>query len=85
MIHSVSFNVKQILDFFDTLCIIIYMVGEEVRKRRKALELNQSELAELLGVTRNTVARWERDEVTIPSQMLELALKQLEAEQKKKK
>jgi transcriptional regulator with XRE-family HTH domain len=43
------------------------MTGEEIRARRKALHLSQTELAAKLGVTLNTVARWERSELTIGS------------------
>lgn len=41
--------------------------------------LTQQGLANKLKVTRNTVARWERDEMTIPG-FLHLALKTLECE-----
>ncbi len=54
------------------------MTGDEIKKRRKALKLNQTELANLIGVTRNTVARWERNEMKIPSEMLDLALTSVE-------
>jgi transcriptional regulator with XRE-family HTH domain len=37
----------------------------EMRQRRAALGLTQAALAELLGVSTNTVARWERGELTI--------------------
>ena len=41
--------------------------------------LTQQGLASKLKVSRNTVARWERDEMTIPG-FLQLALKTLECE-----
>jgi transcriptional regulator with XRE-family HTH domain len=41
------------------------MSGDDVRKVRRRLHLTQAELAERLGVTSNTVARWERGEVRI--------------------
>jgi DNA-binding transcriptional regulator YiaG len=41
------------------------MSPQELRQARKALELSQQGLAELLQTTRNTVARWERGEQTI--------------------
>ena len=33
--------------------------GEMIRKRRTALKMSQAELAEMVGVSRNTVAGWE--------------------------
>lgn len=36
--------------------------GQVVRQLRKGAGLSQSGLAGLLGVSTNTVARWERDE-----------------------
>jgi DNA-binding transcriptional regulator YiaG len=41
------------------------MKGAELRRLRKRMKLTQKELGEKLGVTENTVARWERDEVKI--------------------
>ena len=46
--------------------------GELIRRRRTALGMNQAELAERVGVSRNTVAGWETghsrpDLGTIPS------------------
>lgn len=35
------------------------MTPEELRTRRKALRLSQERLAQALGVTQNTVSRWE--------------------------
>lgn len=39
------------------------MQGEQVNKIRKRLKLTQAQFAELVGVTPNTVARWERGEM----------------------
>jgi transcriptional regulator with XRE-family HTH domain len=61
------------------------MTGNDLREKRKELGLNQGELAEKVGVALNTVSRWEIGEMAIPSKMLELALKQIGADQKKKK
>lgn len=38
------------------------MTGEEIRELRKILDYTQAKLAEEIGVTPNTVARYERDE-----------------------
>lgn len=61
------------------------MHEEQIREYRKNLEMTQNQLAENLGVNRNTVARWETNNVKPDSwQMLELALKQLVSEKNKK-
>jgi transcriptional regulator with XRE-family HTH domain len=41
------------------------MRGKELRAIRDRLRLTQVQFAELVGVTANTVARWERDEMAI--------------------
>jgi transcriptional regulator with XRE-family HTH domain len=43
------------------------MKGTEVRRVRKRLGLTQREFAGRVGVNPNTVARWERDELTVGS------------------
>jgi len=53
------------------------MKGNELRDTRKRLNLTQEDLAVHLGVSTNTVARWERGEHPIPD-YLELALEGLE-------
>ena len=55
------------------------MKGAKLRERRLALGFTQQQLADKLDVSRNTVARWERDEMAIPG-FLNLALKTLECE-----
>jgi transcriptional regulator with XRE-family HTH domain len=55
------------------------MKGAKLRERRLALGLTQQGLASKLQVSRNTVARWERDEMAIPG-FLHLALNTLECE-----
>jgi len=51
---------------------------KELRDKRIKLGLTQIKFAELLGVTSNTVARWERGELKIGCEkMLILALKNL--------
>jgi transcriptional regulator with XRE-family HTH domain len=50
----------------------------DLRTQRKALGLSQRKLAEALGVSTNTVARWERGELRIAQpKMLALALARL--------
>ena len=41
------------------------MRGAELRRLRKQLGWTQAQLAEAVGVARNTVARWERDELAM--------------------
>jgi transcriptional regulator with XRE-family HTH domain len=53
------------------------MEGKELQEWRDAHDLTQTELAERLEVARNTVARWERGERTIPN-FLRLALERIE-------
>jgi putative transcriptional regulator len=38
------------------------MTGVEIKKIRKALGYTQAQLAEEIGVTANTIARYEREE-----------------------
>jgi DNA-binding transcriptional regulator YiaG len=39
------------------------MKGAELRRIRKRLGLTQKQMARLIGVAWNSVARWERDEM----------------------
>jgi len=48
------------------------MKGQELRRIRRKLKLTQKQLAESVGVTENTVARWERDEVRITEPSVKL-------------
>ncbi len=41
------------------------MDGDEVRWLRKRLKLTQAQLADRMGVTVTTLARWERGEVPV--------------------
>lgn len=52
------------------------MTGAEIRELRKALGYTQAKLAEEIGVTANTVARYERDELN-PSPPVSKLLKLL--------
>ena len=54
------------------------MTATELRSRRLALGLTQQALAQRLGLSPNTIARWERGEVPITAPaMLRLALELL--------
>ena len=48
--------------------------GEDIRYLRQSTDMTQAGLAELLGVTANTIARWERDELS-PSAPMDLTIK----------
>jgi transcriptional regulator with XRE-family HTH domain len=48
------------------------MGGEELRRLRHRARLTQAQLAERVGVTPNSVARWERNEVPIRAPMARL-------------
>jgi transcriptional regulator with XRE-family HTH domain len=61
---------------------MLAMKGAKLRERRLALGLTQQALADKLKVTQNTVARWEREEMTMPG-FLHLALKWIEWEAEK--
>ena len=51
------------------------MTGTDLRAARLSRGLTQQQLADALGVTRNSVARWERGELTIRApKMLAAAL-----------
>jgi len=58
------------------------MDADELREKRKALEMTQAQLAKALGVNIMTVSRWERGLRSIPP-YLSLALEAIEAKQKK--
>ena len=54
------------------------ITGKELRSKRIKLGLTQVKLAELIGVTSNTIARWERSQLKIGCEkMLILALKSI--------
>lgn len=56
---------------------ILSMTGTEIKKLRKALGYTQAKLAEEIGITANTIARYERDELKPSPPVLKL-LKLLE-------
>jgi DNA-binding transcriptional regulator YiaG len=57
--------------------------GDELKEKRAALELTQAELAEILEVKPNTVARWERGVLRVP-RTVELAMQTVERTLSKK-
>lgn len=50
------------------------MTGAQMRTLREKQDWSQDELASWLGITRNTVARMERDEAVIPVPLARLVL-----------
>jgi transcriptional regulator with XRE-family HTH domain len=61
------------------------MDSKELRQRRESLGLTQGELAKLLGVSLNTVSRWELGSMKIRSPgAIALALSHLEKFQRKR-
>jgi transcriptional regulator with XRE-family HTH domain len=53
--------------------------GTDLRARRQAMSLSQTQLGGQLGIPSNTIARWERGEMVIQQPyILELALERLE-------
>jgi transcriptional regulator with XRE-family HTH domain len=57
----------------------IVMTGKEIRALRQQLGWTQVSLADAVGVTSNTVARWERGEMAISEPTVRL-LKKIAAE-----
>ena len=53
------------------------MNGVRLRTERQRLGLSQARLADALGVTANTVARWERGEMRIALPQVEAAIRDL--------
>jgi DNA-binding XRE family transcriptional regulator len=53
------------------------MTSEDLRIRRDSLGVTQGELAEALGVTRQSVYMWEAGKTNIPA-LLDLALRYIE-------
>ncbi len=59
------------------------MTGKKLSEIRDRLQWTQAKLGEALGVTGNTVARWERGEMKISEPAARLVLR-IQAEQKAK-
>jgi DNA-binding XRE family transcriptional regulator len=60
------------------------MTGIELRKARTRLHMTQAELAEAIGMQRNSIARMERDRLPV-MRTTELALKYLLVTESKKR
>jgi len=70
---GLSNTVEAVLTIDYTQRIVqVNMIGKEFRKHRKRLGLTQVGLANRMGVTANTVARWERGEIPIRESMARL-------------
>jgi DNA-binding transcriptional regulator YiaG len=59
------------------------ITGVEIKRLRTRMRLTQAELAAELGVTENTVARWERDEMKMSEPAVRL-LRSLAAQRRQK-
>lgn len=71
-------NESYLIYFMDT------MIGKELKQARTVLHMTQFELAEALGLHKNTIARAERDELVI-LKTTELAVKYLLVMETKKR
>lgn len=60
------------------------MESDELKAKRVALGLTQAQLAEILEVKPNTVARWERGVLAVP-RTVELAMETVDRMFKKRK
>jgi transcriptional regulator with XRE-family HTH domain len=60
------------------------MNGDKLREKRLAMKLTQEKLAEILSVRTNTVARWERGILAVPTTVA-LAMEAVEIKFKKKR
>jgi DNA-binding XRE family transcriptional regulator len=57
---------------------MLFMTGTDLRAKRHLLGMSQAALATALGVTANTVARWERGKMKIARpELLEMSMKNL--------
>ncbi len=60
-----------------TYGIVQIMEGDKLKEKRVALGLTQAQLADILEVKPNTVARWERGLLSVP-RTVELAMETVE-------
>ena len=56
----------------------VYITGEEIRKRRRGLDITQKEFAQMLDCHQPNVARWEAGEVRISRRIAKQVIKLLE-------
>ena len=54
------------------------MTGKELKIRRITIDLTQVQLAEMLGVQKNTISRYETGDLAIPK-AIELAVEAIES------
>jgi transcriptional regulator with XRE-family HTH domain len=59
------------------------MDAGELTLRRKDLGITQKQLGSLLGVARNTIARWENETIAFQPLLVDLALETVESYRKK--
>jgi transcriptional regulator with XRE-family HTH domain len=58
------------------------LIGRELRRQRLLLGLTQKQLAETLGVARNTICRWELGFLPSVPKYVSLAMRALLAEER---
>ncbi len=66
---------------YNGMSTVVTISPDEIRAIRKALGLSQTDLADLLGMTRDAVAQWETDRCR-PNGAAVTLLRQLEAKAK---
>ncbi len=59
------------------------MTGKQLTTIRKRMKWTQAQLGDAIGVTGNTIARWERDEMAVNEPAARLILR-IQAERKAK-
>ncbi len=78
--------IASIIDFIAIIFYVMYLLvmeKSELKKRRERLGLTQTSFADTVGISANTVSRYETGTMTIPKYM-DLVLEALEARQIKK-
>jgi transcriptional regulator with XRE-family HTH domain len=59
------------------------MTPEQLKQRRRALGMTQRQIADALGVDRQTVSRWEVGSHGFPGRMVDLAMQTIERDPKR--